>query len=182
MSGDLYPPINRSSMENTRPEHQQAHVTNPSIVLRLAALGIRLPLVPTPIANFAVARRTGQLLFLSGQGPLNDSGDLHRGKVGHDVSVQDAYQHARLTGLNLLAVAQQALGSLDRVVVVVKLLGMVNATADFEDHPKVINGCSDLLVQVFGEEIGRGASSSVGMHSLSGNQTVEIEAIFEIAP
>ncbi len=169
-------------MANTHPEDQQTRGENPPVASRLAALGICLPPVPTPTANFSVARRTGNLLFLSGQGPLGESGHLHRGKVGHDVSVQDAYQHARLTGLNLLAVAQQALGSLDRVVAVVKLLGMVNAKSDFEDHPKVINGCSDLLVEIFGERIGRGARSAVGMHSLPGNQTVEIEAIFEITP
>lgn len=146
----------------------------------LQTLGIELPPVPTPVANFVTCRRFGNYLYLSGQGPLDASGHLHTGKVGSEISVEEAYQHARLTGLNLLAVARQATGDLGRIKSVVKLLGWVNADADFRQHPQVINGCSDLFVQVFGEQIGRGARSAIGAGSLPQNQTVEIEAILEL--
>lgn len=148
----------------------------------LLELGITLPPAPKPIANFITARLVDNMLYLSGQGPLHPSGKLERGKVGFDVSTQVAYEHARLTALNLLAVAKDHLGSLSRVRYVVKILGLVNAAPYFEDHPRVINGCSDLFVQVFGEEIGRGARSAMGMGSLPDNQTVEIEAIFAVHP
>nr|WP_255616640.1 RidA family protein [Microvirga puerhi] len=142
-------------------------------------LGITLPEAPSPIANFVTHVREGDLLFLSGQGPQEVDGFLHSGKVGADVSIETAYQHARLTGINLIAVMHQALGDLRRVKRVVKLLGMVNAAADFAEHPKVINGCSDLMVAVFGEE-GRHARSAVGFGSLPNNITVEIEAVVAI--
>ncbi len=151
-----------------------------AVSLRLAELGLVLPPPPPPIANFVAARQVGNLLYMSGQGPRDASGKLSVGKVGRGVSLVQAYEDARLTGLNLLAVAQATLGSLDRVSLVVKLLGMVNAADDFVSHPLVINGCSDLLVDVFGEHIGRGARSAIGVHSLPDNQTVEIEAIFAI--
>jgi len=143
---------------------------------RLSALGIVLPEAPSPIANFVTHVAEGKLLFLSGQGPTEANGTLHSGKVGADVSVADAYAHARLTGINLIAVMQAALGDLGRVRRVVKLLGMVNATADFADHPAVINGCSDLMNEVFGER-GVHARSAVGFSSLPNQITVEIEAI-----
>lgn len=151
-----------------------------SIDTALAARGLVLPPPPAPIANFRTFRRAGNLLFLSGQGPLEASGKLHCGKVGRDLGVAEAYRHARLTGLNLLAVAKAALGDLDRVDYVVKLLGMVNAVPDFTDHPQVINGCSDLFIEVFGNECGEHARSAVGMGSLPGGITVEIEAILAI--
>lgn len=119
------------------------------------------------------------MLYLSGQGPREDDGYLHTGKVGGNVSVEEAYKHARLTGINLLAVMQSALGDLGRVKQVVKLLGMVNAVPDFADHPSVINGCSDLFIDVFGEA-GNHARSAVGFGSLPGNITVEIEAIIAL--
>lgn len=150
------------------------------LMAHLQALGIDLPPVPAPVANFVTWRRFGHFIYLSGQGPLEAGGKLHTGKVGRDVSVAEAYQHARLTGLNLLAVARQATGDLGRITSVVKLLGWVNADADFAQHPLVINGCSDLFVDVFGERIGRGARSAIGAGSLPQNQTVEIEAIFEL--
>jgi enamine deaminase RidA (YjgF/YER057c/UK114 family) len=146
---------------------------------RLRLLGISLPAVPTPVANYVPFVRTGNLLYLSGQGPRDAEGQFIRGVVGRDVSVDEAYQHARLVGLQLLAVAKYALGSLDHVSRVVKLLGMVNAAPGFGQHPQVINGCSDLLVQVFGDA-GRHARSAVGMGSLPVNLTVEIEAILEV--
>lgn len=147
---------------------------------RLKALGIVLPTPPVPIANFVTHVEASGLLFLSGQGPREADGRMHTGKVGGGVSIEDAYQHARLTGINLLAVMHTALGDLSRVKRVVKLLGMVNATPDFESHPKVINGCSDLMVEVFGDA-GRHARSAVGFGSLPGGITVEIEAVVAVA-
>ncbi|RUM27233.1 RidA family protein (plasmid) [Rhizobium sp. Pop5] len=144
---------------------------------RLAALGIELPPPPPPIANFVTHVLEGNMLYLSGQGPREADGFLHAGKVGAGgVGVEEAYGHARLTGINLLSVMHEALGDLSRVKRVVKLLGMVNAVPDFEDHPSVINGCSDLLIEVFGPA-GEHARSAVGFGSLPGNITVEIEAI-----
>ena len=144
----------------------------------LKKLGLTLPEMPAPIANYVRFKRVGDLVFLSGQGPRKPDGNNHTGKVGADVSWEQAYEHARLTGLGLLAAMKQAAGSLDKVEVV-KLLGMVNATPDFADHPKVINGCSDLFVAVLGEN-GRHARSAVGMGSLPNNITVEIEAIIRV--
>ncbi len=146
-------------------------------VERLNAMGLVLPPPPRPIANFVPAVLEGGLLFVSGQGPITADGNRHTGKVGAEVTPEEAYEHARLVGLNLLAVMHEALGSLGRVRRIVKLLGMVNATPDFAQHPKVINGCSDLLVAVFGDEIGRHARSAVGVGSLPGQITVEIELV-----
>ena len=148
---------------------------------RLNELAIVLPSVPSPIANFVPYRLAGNLLFLSGQGPRDEKGAPLSGKVGQEVSVEEAYRRARLVGLGLLAAARHALGSLDRVDFVVKLLGMVNAVPDFADQPKVINGCSDLFVEVFGDA-GRHARSAVGMGSLPNQISVEIEAIFAVKP
>jgi enamine deaminase RidA (YjgF/YER057c/UK114 family) len=151
-----------------------------SIDKRLAELGIELPDVPVPAANYVPFVRTGNLLYLSGQGPRTATNEFKTGKVGADVSWEQAYEDARLTGLQLIAVAKHALdGDLGRVRRVVKLLGMVNAAPDFTKQPMVINGCSDLLVEVFGDR-GRHARSAVGMGSLPGNITVEIEAIIEV--
>jgi len=147
---------------------------------RLAALGITLPASPPPIANFVTHVQEGNMLYLSGQGPREADGFMHVGKVGAEVDVEAAYRHARMTGINLLSVMHEALGDLSRVKRVVKLLGMVNAVPDFLDHPAVINGCSDLLIDVFGEEAGPHARSAVGFGSLPGNITVEIEAIVAI--
>ena len=147
---------------------------------RLRKLGIVLPAPPAPIANFVPCVQEGTLLFLSGQGPVEANGDRHTGKVGGGVSIDDAYAHARLTAINLLAVMQAELGDLGRVKRIVKVLGMVNAVPDFTEHPRIINGCSDLFFDVFGEA-GRHARSAVGMGSLPGNITVEIEAIVAVA-
>jgi enamine deaminase RidA (YjgF/YER057c/UK114 family) len=144
---------------------------------RLRKLGIVLPPPPKPIANFVPFVQEGSLLFLSGQGPIEPGGLRHIGKVGDTVTTEQAYEHARIAGINLLAVLQSALGSLGRVRRIVKLLGMVNATPDFAQHPLVVNGCSDLLVSVFGTAIGRHARSAVGMNSLPGQITVEMELI-----
>jgi len=120
------------------------------------------------------------LLFLSGQGPRDDKGNALTGKVGADVTVEEAYRRARSIGLQLLSTTRQALGSLDRVEAVLKVLGMVNAVPEFKDHPKVINGCSDLFVEVLGEA-GRHARSAVAANVLPLNVAVEVEAIFEVA-
>jgi len=147
---------------------------------RLARLGIVLPAAPAPVATFVTAVREGNLLFLSGQGPLEGNGREHHGKVGAGVTVEAAYQHARITGINMLAVMHEALGSLDKVRRIVKILGMVNAAPDFTDHPRVINGCSDLMIAVFGEAIGAHARSAVGMASLPNQITVELEAVVAV--
>ena len=146
---------------------------------RLEQLGLALPPLPKPIGNYVPAVREGNLLFLSGQGPRNPDGTFHSGKVGADVSVEEAHRHAQLVGLNLLAAMHAELGNLGRVRRVVKLLGMVNAAPEFGEHPAVINGCSDLFIEVFGEA-GRHARSAVGMGSLPRGITVEIEAVVAI--
>ena len=143
---------------------------------RLAELGVVLPEVPKPIANYVPFVRDGSLVFLSGQGPRRPEGGMYSGKVGGPVSVEDAYQHARIIGLQLLAALREAAGGLDRVARIVKVLGMVNAVPEVGQHPRVINGCSDLFVEVLGER-GRHARSAVGMGSLPDNITVEIEMI-----
>ena len=147
---------------------------------KLKQLGIDLGAVSAPVASYVNAVRTGNLLFLAGKGPRPDaSGARPKGKVGREYTAEQAYQHARTVGLDLLAVMRAELGSLDRVKRVVKVLGMVNAVPEFTEHPKVINGCSDLFVEVFGEA-GRHARSAVGMGSLPMGIPVEIEAIVEV--
>jgi enamine deaminase RidA (YjgF/YER057c/UK114 family) len=148
---------------------------------KLASLGIVLPKPSAPIANYVPYRWAGNLLYLSGVGPKRADGTYRPGRLGRDATVDEGYADARLTGLNLLAVAKSAFGDLSRIEAVVKLLGMVNAEPDFSDHPKVINGCSDLLVEVLGDA-GRHARSAVGMGSLPNRMTVEIEAILLIRP
>lgn len=150
-----------------------------SVEARLKQLGLVLPDVPSPVANYVPFRLAGNLLFLSGQGPRDEKGSMLTGKVGAEVTVEEAYRRARLIGLQLLSATQKALGSLDRVEAVLKVLGMVNAVPDFKDHPKVINGCSDVFVEVLGEA-GRHARSAVGMGSLPNQISVEIEAILAV--
>ncbi len=146
---------------------------------KLKELGLVLPTVPSPVANYVPFRQAGNLRFLSGQGPRDANGSMLTGKVGAEVTVEEAYRRARLIGLQLLSATRQALGSLDRVEAVLKVLGMVNAVSDFKDHPKVINGCSDLFVEVLGDA-GRHARSAVGMGSLPNQISVEIEAILAV--
>jgi enamine deaminase RidA (YjgF/YER057c/UK114 family) len=147
---------------------------------RLKQLGIDLPEVSAPLANYVNAVRSGKLLFLAGKGPSAVDGMRPIGRLGREFDVAQGYKFARSTGLALLAVMKSELGSLDRVVRVVKVLGMVNAMPEFADHPKVINGCSDLFVEVFGER-GRHARSAVGMGSLPSGIPVEIEVIVEVS-
>jgi len=146
---------------------------------RLKELNIQLPDVPTPIANFVMWQQVGNLLYLSGQGPRRPDGSIPVGRLGLNYSVEQGYADARQIGLQILATVRKAVGSLDRIESVVKLLGMVNAEPDFGQHPKVINGCSDLLVEVLGER-GKHARSAVGMGSLPNGMPVEIEAIIQV--
>jgi enamine deaminase RidA (YjgF/YER057c/UK114 family) len=142
----------------------------------LADLGLALPSPPKPIGNYVPFRLAGNLLFLSGVGPRRADETMVTGKVGADVTVEQGYQAARLCGLNLLANMIAAVGTLERVDTVLKVLGMVNAVPDFTRHPEVINGCTDLFVEVLGEG-GRPARSAVGMASLPLNIAVEVEAV-----
>lgn len=146
-----------------------------SIDARLAELGIELPEPIKPAANYVRYQITGDLLYISGTGP---SAEHKKGKIGADLTVEDGYAAARSVGLQLLATAKDALGSLDRVTKVVKVFGMVNADPLFGKHPLVINGCSDVLVEVLGEA-GRHTRSAIGMGSLPNGISVEIEATFE---
>ncbi len=152
-----------------------------SVEQRLKELGIALPEVGAPIGNYVHAKRTGNLLYLSGKGPPDGAdGKMPRGKLGAGMSIEEGYRHARQVGLVLIAAIRDALGGdLDRVEDIVKVLGMVNATPDFEDHPKVVNGCSDLFVEVFGDR-GHHTRSAVGMSSLPGGIPVEIELIVAV--
>lgn len=147
---------------------------------RIAELGISLPDSPQPIANYVPTVRTGNLLFVAGLGPAaRADGSVPNGKVGRDLTQEEGYEAARLVGINLLARLKSSLGDLDRVVRVVKLLSMVNSAPEFTQQPAVANGCSDLLVEVFGER-GRHARSAVGMASLPNDIPVEIEMIVEV--
>jgi len=143
---------------------------------RLAALGLNLPPPPKPIGNYVPFRLAGNLLFLSCVGPRRADESMMTGKVGADLSVEQGYEAAKLCGVNLLVNMIAAVGTLERVDTILKVLGMVNAVPDFGQHPEVINGCTDLFVQVLGDG-GRPARSAVGMGSLPRNIAVEVEAI-----
>ncbi len=146
---------------------------------RLAALGIELPEAATPVANYVNAVRTGNLLFLAGKGPKKANGEYITGKVGRELSIEQGYGAARLTGIAQLAVLKAELGNLKKVKRIVKVTGMVNCTPDFAMQPEVINGFSDLMVEVFGER-GKHARAAVGMNSLPRNIAVEIEMVVEV--
>jgi enamine deaminase RidA (YjgF/YER057c/UK114 family) len=162
-----------------RDEIQEAGEGRMSAEDNLKKLGLTLPNIPTPVANYVPWKRDGNTIYLSGQGPRDKDGKHITGTVGKDVTVDQAYQYAQLVGLNLLAAAKAAAGgSLDKVEVL-KVLGMVNAVPGFGDQPKVINGCSDLFVNVLGER-GRHARSAVGMGSLPVGIPVEIEAVMRV--
>jgi enamine deaminase RidA (YjgF/YER057c/UK114 family) len=148
---------------------------------RLKELNITLPSPATPMANYVGAVRTGPLLFVAGHGPIRHEGrGMAKGKLGRDLTVDEGYQVAREVGLNLLATVRANLGSLDRVKRIVKVLGMVRSAEGFGDQPKVINGFSDLMVEVFGEAIGKHARSAVGMAELPVGIPVEIEMVVEV--
>ena len=147
---------------------------------RLKDLGIILPKPPSPVAVYVPAVRQGSLLFTSGHGPKQKNGTNIVGKVGKELTLKQGYDAARVTGLNVLATVRKTIRSLNHVVRLVKVLGMVNCTSTFTKQPQVVNGFSELMVQVFGEKLGKGARSAVGMGSLPGNIACEIEAIFEV--
>ena len=146
---------------------------------RLKQLGIELAKATAPMANYVNAVRTGNLLYIAGKGPGLPGRPMPSGKVGRDFTIDQAYGYARETGLNIIAVLKAELGDLDRVKRIVKVLGMVNAMPEFGHQPEVINGCSDLFVEVFGDR-GRHARSAVGMGSLPRGIPVEIEVIVEV--
>lgn len=146
---------------------------------KLAKLNIELPKPGEPIASYVHYVRVGNLLYLSGKGPQNAAGEYTKGKLGKDLTVEEGYAAARLTAINQIAVLKMALGDLSKVKRIVKVNGFVNSDPDFSDHPKVINGFSDLMVEVFGEK-GRHARTSLGVSALPLNMAVEIEVVVEI--
>lgn len=148
---------------------------------KIVQLGLELPPAPKPMGVYRPVVITGNYAYLSGHGPLLPDGSLIKGRVGDDADVQQGYEAARQTGLTILASLKSSLTSLDRVAQVIKVLGMVNCTPDFQEQPQVVNGCSELLAEVLGSERGVGARSAVGVASLPAGMMVEIEAIFEIA-
>ena len=146
----------------------------------IADLNIELPPAPAPLGVYKPIVIHGGLAYLSGHGPLRSDGSLMLGRIGSEVDQEGGYRAAEQTGLAMLATLRAHLGSLDKVKRVVKILGLVNCEADFQQHPAVINGCSELFAKVFGDEAGIGARSAIGTNSLPGNISVEIEGIFEI--
>jgi len=162
-----------------QPEPANQAPVYPDAEQKISDLGIELPEVSPPVANYVNAVRSGNLLFLAGKGPLTSNGTYITGKVGDDLTVEEGYEAARLTAINQLAVLKHELGDLNKVVRIVKVTGMVNSTPDFGNQPEVINGFSDLMVEVFGER-GKHARAAVGMGSLPRNIAVEIEAIVEV--
>lgn len=147
---------------------------------KLKQLGFILPKAPAPVANYVGSVRTGNLVFISGSGPITPDGVMITGKLGADLKVEDGYKAAQLCALNMLAHLKAQIGDLDKVTRIVKVLGMVNSAPTFTDQPKVINGCSDLLVNVFGDK-GRHARSAVGMAALPMNIAVETEMVVEVS-
>ena len=148
--------------------------------VRVQELHLTLPPAPKPVAVYKTAVRVGNLLYVSGHGPLKPDGTLILGCVGKDLTLEQGKDAARQTGLAILATLRSHLGSLDKVKRLVKTFGMVNCTADFKDQPKVVNGFSELMKDVFGEDAGVGARSAVGHNALPGGMAVEVEAIFEV--
>lgn len=147
---------------------------------RLEELGLTLPDAPTPVANYVPAVQTGNLLFLSGHGPGQGEGKLYKGKLGQNLTIEEGYASAQQVALGLISTLKKTLGDLDKVTRIVKLVGFVNSAPDFYDQPKVVNGASDLFVEVFGDK-GKHARSAVGMVELPGGIPVEVELVVEIA-
>lgn len=157
----------------------KAQVGENDVEAKLKELGITLPDVPPPVANYVNAVRTGNLVFMAGKGPNRPEGGYITGKLGQDLKVEEGYEAARLAAIIQLAALKAEIGDLNKVKRIVKVLGMVNAAPDFTDHPEVINGFSDLMVEVFGDK-GKHARAAVGMGSLPRNIAVEIEMIVEV--
>lgn len=158
----------------------QAQNASPGNEARLKQLGLVLPEVTPPKNTYVAAVQVGELLYVAGHGPGSVGGKPIVGKLGRDLDLEAGKAAAKQCGLRILAAVRAELGSLDRVVRVVKTLGMVNGTPDFAEQPAVVNGCSDLMVQVFGEEAGKGARSAVGMGSLPGGIPIEVEMVFQV--
>src|SRR5438552_10838761 len=148
---------------------------------RIQELHLTLPAPPKPVAKYKTAVLAGNMLYVSGHGPLKPDGKMVLGRVGADLSLEQGKEAARVVGIAILSTVRNTLGSLDKVKRLIKTLGMVNCTSDFKDHPAVINGFSDLMAEVFGDDAGVGARSAVGMGSLPSNIAVEIEWIFGVA-
>jgi enamine deaminase RidA (YjgF/YER057c/UK114 family) len=147
--------------------------------LKLKELGITLSTPSSPVANYVNTVLTGNLLYISGKGPLQDNGEYIKGKVGENLTIEEGYNAARVTAINLISTLKASLGDLSRVKRIIRVTGMVNSASDFTEHPSVVNGCSDLLVEVFGER-GKHTRAAVGMNSLPSNIAVEIDMIVEI--
>lgn len=153
----------------------------PTAEERLRELNITLPTPPKPVAKYRPTVQVGNMLYVSGHGPAKIGDKVPKlGKVGSKLTLEEGKESARLVGINILATVRNSLGSLDKVKRLIKTLGMVNCGPDYLDHPQVINGFSELMAEVFGEEAGVGSRSAVGMGSLPGDIPVEIECIFEI--
>jgi enamine deaminase RidA (YjgF/YER057c/UK114 family) len=161
-------------------DHINFRKNNLNIEQRLEELGIPLPSVSSPAANYTNAVFSGNLLFISGKAPLPENGKLPRGKLGREFSTEEGYRFARSAALDLIAVMKAELGSLDRVARIVEIQGFLNTTEDFEDHPQVLNGCSDLLVEVFGEK-GVHARSVFGANSLRAGVPLVLRAVIEFS-
>ena len=146
---------------------------------RLEELGITLPLAATPVANYVTTVQTGNLVFTSGHGPGNGEGKIYKSQLGTDAEIEDGYQSARQVAINLIGTLKQALGDLDRIQRIVKVVGFVNSAPTFTDQPAVVNGVSDLFVEVFGDR-GKHTRSAVGMSQLPGGIPVEVEMVVEI--
>ena len=146
---------------------------------RLEELGITLPAAATPVANYVTTVQTGNLVFTSGHGPGTGEGKIYKSQLGTDAEVEDGYQSARQVGINLIGTLKQALGNLDRIQRIVKVVGFVNSASTFTDQPAVVNGASDLFVEVFGDK-GKHTRSAVGMSQLPGGIPVEVEMVVEI--
>lgn len=165
--------------QNTKPIDQRDNMDNYNPEAKLEALNITLPEPPKPVANYVNGVQTGNLIFLAGKGPKSADGTEIIGKLGADLSIEQGYEGARLTAINQLAVLKVMLGDLSKVKRIVKVLGMVNSDPSFIDQPKVINGFSDLMVEVFGER-GKHARAAIGVASLPRGQAVEIELVIEV--
>ncbi|MFC1545577.1 RidA family protein [Gemmatimonadota bacterium] len=168
-----------SGCQNASSPQEEVSANRVDAEAKLQELGITLPEPPSPVANYVNTVRTGNLIFLAGKGPRSADGTEITGKLGREVTIEEGYRAARLTAINQLAVLKAELGDLNRVVRIVKVLGMVNSDPSFVEQPAVINGFSDLMVEVFGER-GRHARAAVGMVSLPRGQAVEIEMIVEV--
>lgn len=150
-----------------------------AIEKRLEELGITLPPPATPVANYVTTVQTGNLVFTSGHGPGSGEGKIHKSQLGTDAAVEDGYKSARQVGINLISTLKHALGDLDRIKRIVKVVGFVNSASTFTDQPAVVNGASDLFVEVFGDK-GKHTRSAVGMSQLPGGIPVEVEMVLEI--